>query len=324
MISNVQIIASVLGFIAIFLYAIRELSEIFENLFEERTRQMLDAYTSTFFKSFLVGIIATLIMDSSSAVMIITIILINSGNLNLKKGIGIALGANIGTTFQSQLFAFDFLEYSFILLVIGFFYFFMENGKNKTIFNIMFLIGLLFFSIFQIEQVVANPEVFELLQEFLKEEGNSHYEQAMIGGLFTVILQSSGAVVGIVISLAKENVVGLPIALAIMMGAELGTTSNVLFATIGGSRQSLYLAIFNVLFNIFAISIGLIFFHQFTDLIVLLFGNFSVARQVANGHILFNVLAVILLLPFSLRYASFFDDLIVEKRNKQWASDTQS
>ena len=215
------------------------------------------------------------------------------------------MGSNIGTTFQSQLFAFDIMEYSFILLLIGGTHFFIKDERKKLILEIILYLGFLFFAIFLIEYLVKNPTVYQEIRARLQEGDFKLFRTVLAGGFFTVIIQSSGAVVGIVISLAKQGILELTTAIAIMMGAELGTCSNTLIASIGGKREAIALALFNLIFNIYCVSLGVLFFDQFIELIQWIFNDFNVARQIANGHILFNSLGVLITLPFVGLYVSW-------------------
>lgn len=295
---TIEFYATVTGAIILFLYSIRKLSEIFEQLFTNKAKQILRNYTSSLPTAILVGAATTLILDSSSAVIILTLVFINAGTIDLRRGIGIALGANIGTTLQSQLFAFDVMAYSFILLLIGISHLFVKNDKVYKYLKLIFFLGILFYALFLIEEAVARPEIFSQISSWLEHNAVSPFRTALAGGLFTVIIQSSGAMVGIVIGLAKEGLFDPSLGIAVMMGAELGTCANILVASIAAKREALYLAIFNILFNLISISLGLVFFEQFVDLIDYFFSSLSVSRQIANAHILFNVLGVILIFFF--------------------------
>lgn len=303
---NIELIASIIGCITLFLYAIRQLSSIFETIFSQRAYRIIEKYTSNLFKSIVVGMATTLILDSSSAVIIFTIILINAGTLDLRRGIGIALGANIGTTFQSQLYAFDIMEYSFILLIVGLGHIFIKSEKWKQYLLGIFYIGLLFFSIFLIENLVSDPAIFLKLKLWMEQTQQTPLQMALIGGFITVVIQSSGAMVGLAISLSKQGLLEPMMGIAIMMGAELGTCSNSLIAAIGGKKAAVHLAVFNIVFNVLAITVGLIFFDQFVALIELLFQNATAARKIANAHIIFNVIAVVLVLPLINKYLKIF------------------
>jgi len=310
-----EAIAGIIGSIVLFLYAIRQLSFVLEKLFTENSKSIIQRYTSNLPKSLLVGILITLLLDSSSAVIIITIIFINAGTIDLRRGIGIALGANIGTTLQSQLFAFDIMQYSFVLLLVGLLHLFIKQTKLKQYLSTIFYIGIIFFSLFMIGELVTNPEIYAYIKDWLKTSEKSITATAIAGGFFTLIIQSSGAMVGLAITLAKEGLLSRASGVALMMGAELGTTSDTLLAAIGGKKQAVQLAIFNLLFNTLMILIGLLFFPHFMTLLDLLFHQFSIPRQIANAHILFNVMGVLLVLPLIKPYL-----FIIKKLAKKFSN----
>jgi len=299
-----EAIGGIIACITLFLFAIKRLSIAFEDLFTDRAKLILQNYTSNLTKSILVGILITLLLDSSSAVIILTIIFINAGTLDLRRGIGIALGANIGTTIQSQIYAFDFMQYSFVLMFIGLIHIFTNNPKTRNYFSAIFFIGMLFFSLFLIGEFTSQPDVFAYIKEWLYDPDRSYVLTAIGGGFFTVVIQSSGAMVGLAIILAKEGLMTSSTGIAIMMGAELGTTSNTLVAAIGSKRHAVQLTLFNFLFNTITISLGLIFFSNFIELIEYLFSEYSIPRKIANAHILFNIIGVILIIPLINPYVT--------------------
>ena len=131
-INIINVLPLVLGGLIIFLYAIRQLSVTLRDIFSSKVENLIEKYTSNIFFSILLGIIVTILLDSSSAVIIIAIIFINAGSLNFKQAMGIIMGANAGTTFSSQLIAFQINKYGVIALAIGFFiWLFYKSSKFK-------------------------------------------------------------------------------------------------------------------------------------------------------------------------------------------------
>ncbi len=120
-----EIILLVLGGLGLFLFAVSNLSTTLKDLLGEKTKKWLGYFTKNVFAAIITGTVITLILDSSSAVIIMTIVLVNTGALTFRQSLGIVMGANIGTTFSSQLIALDIGQYSpipiFIGLVIGLF-----------------------------------------------------------------------------------------------------------------------------------------------------------------------------------------------------------
>ncbi|MCK0178409.1 Na/Pi symporter [Flavobacteriaceae bacterium S0862] len=312
-INIINVLPLVLGGLIIFLYAIRQLSVTLRDIFSSKVENLIEKYTSNIFFSILLGIIVTILLDSSSAVIIIAIIFINAGSLNFKQAMGIIMGANAGTTFSSQLIAFQINKYGVIALAIGFFiWLFYKSSKLKTIGKVIMYFGLLFFGLYILETSLMP---FKNSEQFFKwvSSINNPVKGTAIGGLVTLIIQSSSATVGILIVMAKQELINLSIAVSIMLGAELGTCSDTLVALIGGKRDAIRAGLFQILFNLIPIIIGLLVFDYFIDLVETLAPKATVSRQIANAHVLFSFFSVLLFLPFVNSMYRFINWIIPHK-----------
>ena len=135
-----------------------------------------------------------------------------------------------------------------------------------------------------------------------------------MGGLITLIIQSSSGTVGMAIVLGKQNLLSIAGGISIMLGAELGTCSDTLLATINGSRQAIKAGLFHLLFNLTTIIVGLLLFEPFSRLIVELSAGQDIGQTIANAHMLFNILGVVVFLPFVGPFIRWMGWLIPEKR----------
>ena len=312
-INIINVLPLVLGGLIIFLYAIRQLSVTLRDIFSSKVENLIEKYTSNIFFSILLGIIVTILLDSSSAVIIIAIIFINAGSLNFKQAMGIIMGANVGTTFSSQLIAFQINKYGVIALAIGFFiWLFYKSSKLKTIGKVIMYFGLLFFGLYILETSLMP---FKNSEQFFKwvSSINNPVKGTAIGGLVTLIIQSSSATVGILIVMAKQELINLSIAVSIMLGAELGTCSDALVALVGGKRDAIRAGLFQIIFNLIPIIIGLLVFDYFIDLVETLAPKATVSRQIANAHLLFSIFSVLLFLPFVNSMYRFINWIIPHK-----------
>ena len=310
-----SILPILVGGLIFFLFAIRSLSQTLQDAFSEQVKRHIKRYTKNIYLSIFLGIIATIALDSSSAVIIITIVFINAGSLNFKNTMGIIMGANIGTTASSQIIALNISKYAYIPMVIGFLLWFLAKGtKLKRNGKILLYFGMLFYGLFLLENSVEPLKESGLFTDWMLAI-NDPLTGAATGGLVTLIIQSSSATVGMLITLAKQKLIELPAALAAMLGAELGTCSDTLLAVIGGTRDAIRAGIFHLLFNLFPIGIGLLFFDQFTSLVRWLSSD-NIAGQIANGHVLFSVLSVLLFLPFVNSMYKFVNYIIPKRVNK--------
>lgn len=309
-----QTIPLLLGGLIIFVYAIFQLSEVLKGAFSEKAKEFVKKFTSNIFIAILVGTIITILLDSSSAVIIMTIVFVNGGLLSFRQTMGIVMGANIGTTISSQIIALDVGKYSIIPLMIGLILIFVSKTENmKRTGNILLFFGLLFFGLFVMEYSVEPLAESELFEQWIAKLENP-FQGALIGGLVTLIIQSSSATVGIAITLGKQNLIGIGGGIAVMLGAELGTCSDTLIATIKGSRQAIKTGVFHLFYSIATIVIGLILFSPFVTFIKYISAGQGVENHIANAHVIFNVIGVIIFLPFISLIERFMNWMIPEKK----------
>jgi phosphate:Na+ symporter len=289
-----EIVLSIIAGLVLFLFAVANLSDTIQSIVGERANDWIQKFTSNSFSSLLVGIVVTTLLDSSSAVIIITIVLVNSKILTFRQAMGIVLGANIGTTISSQIIAMDIGKYSPILLLLGFLLLFVSKSKRiNNVGKVVLYFGVLFFGLFTMENAVEPLKNQPYFYEWMKKTDNP-LMGALVGAIATLIIQSSSATVGMAIILCKKGILSLVGGVAVMLGAELGTCSDTLLATIKGSTQALKTGLFHVTFNLLSIIVGLILFHPFVKLVKIISGNASIERTLANAHMLFNVFGVLL------------------------------
>lgn len=298
----------------LYLFSIRQLSTVLEDAFTENVKNTLSHYTKRIFSALLLGIATTILLGSSSAVIIITIVFVNTKSLTFRQAMGIVLGANLGTTFSSKLIAFDFSKYSIVPLIIGLIIFsFSKNEKIKKAGEIMLYLGMLFFALFIMEEAVSPLKESDVFEEWILKIENHPLQGALIGGLITLIIQSSSATVGMAIVLGKQNLISIAGGIALMIGAELGTCFDTTIATINGSRQAVKTGLFHLLFNLISIIVGLILFTPYVKIIDFITVKDGIEHHIANAHMFFSFAGVILFLPFVSLFEKFLNYLIPDK-----------
>ena len=308
-----NVILEVCAGLVLFLYAISSLSKTLIHAIGDKANHWIQKFTSNTLSSILVGAVITTLLDSSSAVIIITIILVNSKILSFKQAMGIVLGANIGTTVSSQIISLNIGKYSPILLVAGFLLIlFSKKEQFQNIGKVILYFGLLFFGLYTIENAVE-PLKNELFFADLMKKVENPIAGSIVGAIVTLLIQSSSATVGMAILLTKKGFLSLTGGIAIMLGAELGTCSDTIIATIRGSRAAIKTGLFHVSFNLLSICLGLILFTPFVVLVNKISAGTSIERALANAHMIFNVSGVLLFawtLPF---FEKILNKLIPEK-----------
>lgn len=310
-----EIVLSILAGLVLFLYAVNNLSETIQKAIGENAKKWILKFTSNTFSGLLTGIVITALLDSSSAVIIITIIFVNSKLLTFKQAMGIVLGANIGTTVSSQIIAMDIGKYSPVLLLIGFILLLVSKSEkiNHTG-RIILYFGVLFFGLFTMENAVEPLKDDALFLEWLKKTENP-IKGSMIGAFVTLIIQSSSATVGMAIILSKKGLLSLAGGIAVMLGAELGTCSDTILATIKGSRQAIKTGLFHLTFNFLSIVLGLIFFYPFLSLVETISQNAPIERAIANAHMIFNISGVLVFVWFVPFFEKLINKILPEKNH---------
>ncbi|PSR55848.1 Na/Pi cotransporter family protein [Adhaeribacter arboris] len=315
-----SIILSLIGGLTLFLYALNYLSDSLKAVTGERMQFYLNKFTGNLFSGIASGTVITTLLDSSSAVIIMTIALVKSRALTFRQAIGIVMGANIGTTISSQIIALDVGKYSSVLMAVGFLLLMLAKKRlPKNIGRVLLGFGLIFFGLYVMEESVAplrqSPRFahwMQALENPLKGVG--------IGALVTLIIQSSSATVSMIIALGAKKLITITAGIAVMLGAELGTCSDTLLASIGRSRQAVKTGIFHLLFNVISIIVALILFNPFVQLVSAISGNAPLERQIANAHVLFNCIGVVLFIPVVPLAERLLNQLIREKQTIRQAA----
>jgi phosphate:Na+ symporter len=294
-----SILPFLLGGLVLFLYSIFQLSEVMKDLFTDRAKTIIEKRTSNLLSTLLIGTLITILLGSSSAVIILVIIFINARALTFRQAVGLIMGANVGTTFSSQIIALDIGKYAIIPMFVGLaIEILAKNDRRRKMGKALLYFGMLFFGLFLMENSVDPLKESPVFAEWVANIEQNYLQGALIGGLITLIIQSSSGTVGIAIVLGKEQIISTAVGISILMGAELGTCSDTLIATIRGRRQAIKAGLFHLVFNLFCIVAGLLLFTPFVKLVDWISVRPDIGHQIANAHVLFNVLGVVIFLPF--------------------------
>lgn len=299
--------------LVLFLYGVSNMSDGLKAMASDKMKQILGKSSDNIFMGVLTGTIATAVLDSSSAVIIMIIAMVNAGVMTSKQSYGIIIGSNIGTTISSQLIAFDIGEFAAVPLVIGLIFIMAgKNQKYRDIGKSILGFGLIFFGLYYIGHSVEPLKKLAAFEALMSKIENP-FKGASVGAIATVIIQSSSATIGIVISFANQGLITLAAAIGVMLGAEIGTCTDTLFATIGRSRAALRAGVFHLFFSIVSAVIALILIQPFIALVNLVSGDSSLARHIANAHVVFNILAAALFIGFVPLIARVLIKLIPNK-----------
>jgi phosphate:Na+ symporter len=294
-----KIVFDLLAGIVLFLGGMRFLASGLRTVAGKRMRDLLTRSTKTVFRAILIGAVATIALESSSFTIILVIALIDAGLLSFARSTGIILGANLGTTIGTQVIAYPFVWYaplaliaSGILLIRG-----GRSDNAKYVGVSLFGAGTVFYGLAVVRDSVAPLRDYKPLISLLAEMDDP-IVGALAGGFVTLVIQSSSAMMGIVLALASQGLITLPAAIAVMFGAEIGTCSDTLLASLGRSREALRAGVFHLLFNIVTVMAGLMLISPFIGLVQWLSASAPLVRQIANAQLLFNLLGMLLFIGF--------------------------
>lgn len=284
--------------LVLFIYGVTRLSEGLEDMGSDRMKNLLAKFTTNRFAGVATGTVATTLLESSSVTIIMVIAMVSAGVLTFVQSLGVVLGSNIGTAVGAQIISLDIDKYIPILMFAGLLLLFL--GKKQTLKTLGIVIlgfGLMFYGLEAIDEAMKPFREYQPFLNLMKTLGQNPLLGALIGAVFTVIVQSSSATVAIVITLAGSGLISLPAGIAIMLGAEIGTCADTLVATIGRGRPALRTGVFHLLFNLVSVALGLLLAPLLIQLVSAISGD-DVGRQVANAQIIFNLMGVVAVVGF--------------------------
>ena len=289
----------VVGGLALFLYGVTRLADVLEETAGAKMKAVLGRFTTNRLAAVGTGAVATAVLDSSSVAIVMVIALVHAGLLTFAQSLGVVMGSNIGTTLSSLLFATDLDRYAPLLLALGVgLQLLPVSGRAKTAGQIVLGLGLVFFGLNVVGTAVEPLRDHAPFVAFMASVGRNTLLGVAVGALATVVLQSSSATLGIVITLASQGIVSLPAGIALMLGAEIGTCVDTLLASIGRSREAVRVGLFHLGFNATTAAVGVVFAAQLAAL-GQAFGGSDVEKQIAVAQVAFNVLGVAAVLPFT-------------------------
>jgi phosphate:Na+ symporter len=289
---------SALAGLVLFIYGVTKLATGLGELNSERMREVLAKFTSNRFAGVATGTVATALLESSSVTIIMVIAMVSGGVLTFVQSLGVVLGANIGTTIGAQIIALDIDRYVPLLMASGLLLAFVPKSQTLRRVGLVVLgFGLMFYGLEAIDEAMKPLRKHQGFVDAMRTLGESPILGALVGCLFTIVIQSSSATVAIVITLAGSGLISLPAGVAITLGAEIGTCADTLVATIGRGRPALRTGVFHLGFNLVCSTLGVAFAPALVRLAELVSGDAPVGRQIANAQILFNLIGVALVLP---------------------------
>jgi phosphate:Na+ symporter len=292
-------------FLAVFIAGMTLLRKGLFQLSASRMKNWLAAMTDTPLKGLIAGTIVTALLHSSSAVMVITIGLISAGLLKFSQSIGIILGSNIGTTFTLEIITFNIDAFIVPFAVIGAVLMVSRNKTWQNIGAISFGMAAVFAAMrgftFLADPVTSLP-IAELA---LSNLNSSHFISIFTGTIVTAMIQSSTAMTGIIMGFLSEGTLSMDSAIAVMLGANIGTCITAMLASIGAGKEARLTAFAHVWLNI----AGAAVFFPLIDQIAALAPMTATRPEVQLAHVsvVYNIIASLLVLPIAEKFGRMIE-----------------
>lgn len=314
-------IMGLLGGLALFLYGMQMMSAGLEAAAGNKMKTILEKLTANRFVGVLMGALITAVIQSSSATTVMVVGFVNSGMMTLNQAIWIIMGANIGTTITGQLIALDVGALAPLLAFLGVAVIvFVKNEKAKHLAEILAGLGVLFIGMDMMgtamEPLAESAAFVSLLTKF-----ENPLLGIAAGTVFTALIQSSSASVGILQALAGSGVIGLKSAAFVLFGQNIGTCITAFLASIGTNTNARRTTLIHIMFNVFGTIVFTILCLT-TPLIPMVqsWTAANVPAQIANLHTLFNIVTTILLLPVGT-YLGKIATMILKDRKRSEETD---
>jgi phosphate:Na+ symporter len=305
------------GGVSIFLYGMSVASRSLENLLSSRVSILLNKVSQNNFMAIVIGISLTTLLQSSGAV---TSMLVNLGSakvISLPQVMGVIIGTAIGSTLTVQLISLDLAQFALPLFIISFgVYFFSKKTGVKTIALAFLGFALIFLGMGLISSAAHQVAELPMLQDLISNLKANPYQSLLISMLFCAFVQSSAVTVGLVMTLVHAQVLTLHDAMFWVYGANIGTTSIALIAAIGSNHVGRQVAWAHFFYK--TLSVGIFLIGSIHEYFVTFLGtiNASAARQIANGHLVFNLISAAVFFPF-IKPASRFIEKLFPKDPKE-------
>lgn len=306
---------TLLGGLALFLFGMEQMAESLKSVAGDSMKRILATLTNSRIMGLLTGAFVTAVIQSSSVTTVMLVGFVSANLMSLSQAIAVILGADIGTTITAQIVAFKVTKYALALVAVGFLLLFTgKTERLKQYGHLLMGLGLIFFGMALMSDAMRPLRTYEPFIDMMQNVSNP-IVGILVATLFTGLIQSSSATMGVVIALALQGLVSLEGGIALALGANIGTCVTASLAAIGKPREAVRVAVAHVLFKVAGVLLIVWFIPYFADLVRYispsaptgLSGMEKLAaetpRQIANAHTLFNVGIAFVFLPVAAWFA---------------------
>lgn len=308
-----ELIVNLLGGLGLFLFGMKFMSEGLQKAAGAKLRSILEAMTKNKVIAVLFGALFTAIIQSSGATTVMVVTFVNTGIMTLAQSVGIIFGANIGTTITSQLVAFNLTGVApFILFVGAVFVMFGKKPMVKKVGEVLLGFGALFMGISFMKDAMADLKNYQTVMAVLGSMKNPILG-ILFGTAITVVVQSSSVTVSILLLMASQGLVELPICFYVILGCNIGSCTPAVLASLDTKKDAKRAAAIHVMFNVLGmviIGILLAFGMEPFESFILHISGSDVGRCVANADTFFKIFQTIIFLPLSAQFVALSQRLV--------------
>jgi len=299
------------GGLALFLIGMDMMTEALRLIIGGRARQVLERLTTNRFAGLLTGAGITAVVQSSSVTTVLLVGFISAGLMTFVQSIPVILGSNIGTTITAQIIAFKVTSWALALMAGGFVYSKLAKRERRKAQGVAITgLGMVFFGMVVMGDAMSPLRTYEPFLDVMEALSNP-LVGILVGALFTALVQSSSATTGIVIVLAGQGLITLEAGIALVLGANIGTSVTALLASIGKPREAQRAAMAHLVFNTAGVLVWIPFVGLLASWVDSIGGG--VPREIANAHTIFNVANALIVLPFVGPFAAFVVRIMPDK-----------
>lgn len=319
-----DLVMGLFGGLALFLAGLDQLADGLKKVAGETLKVMLAKLTTNRVMGAVTGAVVTGILNSSSITTVLVVGFVTAQMMSLTQSVGVIMGANIGSTMTAQILAFNVSHYALVPVAIGFFMLFSSNKERVKHYGMMLMgLGLVFYGMGVMSEGMKPLRDYQPFLDILQKMSEPAFG-ILAGAVFTGLVQSSAATVGIAIAMASEGFLSLPAGISLALGANIGTCVTALMAALGKPTEAVRAAVVHIGFNIIGVLLWFFFIDDLslflqngvqigTTIIGPLFGAASVPRQIANANTIFNVVNTLIFLPFAPWFALAATRLVKQK-----------
>jgi phosphate:Na+ symporter len=313
-----------LGGLALFLYGMEKMTDGLKAAAGKQMNVLLAKLTGNAFLGAITGAIVTAVIQSSSVTTVLVVGFVSAGIMTLVQSVGVIFGANVGTTVTAQIVAFNTTALAYPLIAIGFAMTFVWKQGVARHYGAMFMgLGLIFYGMALMGSAMSPLRTHEGFSELLQSLQNPVHGM-LAGAVFTALVQSSSATIGLSVVMATQGLLSLPAGIAILFGAKIGTGITAILASIGKPQDAKRAAAVHVLFNVLGAVIWLPFIAQlagFAEMISPVAAHLQgverlaeeVPRQIANAATIWATANTLLFLPFAALFAAMAIKIIPDR-----------